>query len=294
MIKDWGYFFREALTSLSRNRLLTLATVSTVAICILILGAAVLMTINAGNFMNRLESDVAIMVYLDDSLSEEEQNEIEKDIKGMEGVQSIQFISKQEALKNLQEQFSGKDYDLEETIGKNPLPDSFEVKAVQPEDVKKIAQSIENMPGVDKVNYGQGVVERLFSVTRWVRIVGIGLIILLALAAVFLIATTIRLAVFARRKEIYLMKLVGATNWFVRWPFFIEGVLLGSLGALLAILLLVLGYSSLLDNLHTTMFFVPLVSSFRLLINVYISLFLTGAILGVFGTWFSLNRFLDV
>jgi cell division transport system permease protein len=293
-IKNFAYFFREAYTSLSRNRLLSIATVTTMAICILILGAAVLMTINADSFMTRLESDLEIVAFLDNSLSKSQVADIKTDIENINGVKSVVFVSREQALENLQKKFADKDYDLGKTIGNNPLPDSYEVKAENPQDVVNLAQQINKMPGVYKVNYGQGVVERLFQVTKWVRIISIGFIVLLTMGAVFLIATTIRLAIFARRKEIYLMKLIGATDWFIRWPFFIEGIMLGSMGSLISILLLSWGYGSLVGSLQTAVFFIPLVNQPSLLINIYLSLFATGAVLGVLGTYISLNRFLDV
>ena len=293
-LKNFGYFFGETIKSLRRNRLLSIATISTVAICILILGAAVLMTINAGNFMNRLESDLEMAVFVDNALDKSQLNDLEYEIKKIPGVKSVKFISKEQALKNLQEKFGDKDYDLSQTLNKNPLPNSFEVKAKNPQEVAQLAKKVQNLNGVEKVNYGQGVVEKLFQVTRWVRIISVAVIILLALGGIFLIATTIRLAIFSRRKEIYLMKLIGATDWFVRWPFFIEGVLLGSLGSLIAIALLALGYTSLLNNMQTAIFFIPLVKSPDLLLDIYLSLFATGAVLGILGTYISLNRFLDV
>jgi len=293
-LKNLGYFFGETLKSLRRNRLLSIATVSTVAICILILGVAVLITINAGNFMNRLESDLEIAVFVDNSLDQSELRDMRRELEQLPGVRSVTFVSKEQALKELQAKFDDKDYNLRQTLGKNPLPNSFEVKAENPQDAAKLAQRIEKLSGVEKVNYGKGLVERLFQVTRWVRIISITVIVLLALGAVFLIATTIRLAIFSRRKEIYLMKLIGATDWFVRWPFFIEGILLGSLGSLIAIALLALGYTSLLSNLQTAIYFIPLVKNPQLLMNVYLSLFAAGAVLGMTGTYISVNRFINV
>lgn len=292
--KNMRYFFGETVMSLRRNRLLSIATLSTVAICILILGGAVLLTLNASNFMNRLESDLEMMVFVEDSLDKAQLVNMEKEIKSLPGVKSVQFISKDQALTNLQSKFADKKYDLKQTVGDNPLPNSFEVKAENPKDVAKVAKQIFKLEGVYKVNYGQGLVERLFQITRWVRIISIIVIILLALGAVFLIATTIRLAIFSRRKEVYLMKLIGATDWFVRWPFFIEGILLGSLGALLAIILLALGYGSLVNNMQTAIFFIPLINNQRMLLEIYLALFATGAVLGSLGTFISLNRFLDV
>lgn len=286
------YFAREASKSLSRNRLLSFATISTVAICILILGMAVLLTLNAGRFMNRLESDVQMIAFLDQSLTKGEIDEAQAEIEKISGIKSIKFISRDQSLAELQETY-GSEYDLEATLGKNPLPHTFEIEAKNPREVPQIAEQVGQIVGVYKVNYGQGVVERLFQVTRWVRIISVAFIVVLAAGAVFLIATTTRLSIFARRKEIYLMKLIGATDWFIRWPFFIEGIFLGVMGSLLAVILLALGYGALVQNM-TSMAIVTLISDMALLGKVYLSLVAAGAVLGVLGTSISLNRFLDV
>lgn len=286
------YFISEASKSLSRNRLLSFATIMTVTTCILILGMAVLLTLNASRFINRLESDVQMIAFLDKSLTKAGINEVQEEIEKIDGIKSIKFISRDESLKELQETY-GSEYDLEATLGKNPLPDTFKIEAQNPQDVPKIAEQVNKISGVYKVNYGQGVVERLFQVTHWVRIISVAFIIILAAAAVFLIATTTRLSIFARRKEIYLMKLIGATDWFIRWPFFIEGIFLGVVGSLLAVTLLALGYGALLQNI-TSMGIINLISDMSLLGKVYLFLVATGAVLGVMGTSISLNRFLNV
>lgn len=291
-ISNGVYFAREAAKSFSRNRLLSFATISTVTICILILGMAVLLTMNAGLFMNRLESDVQMIAFLDKSLNQREINAARDEINEIGGIKSVEFISRDKSLADLQETY-GREYDLKSTLGSNPLPHTFKIEAQNPQEVAQIAEQVDKIVGVYKVNYGQGVVERLFQVTRWVRIISIAFIVVLAAGAVFLIATTTRLSVFARRKEIYLMKLIGATDWFVRWPFFIEGIFLGVAGSLLAVLLLGLGYEALLQNI-SSMVMVTLISDTALLGQIYLSLVATGAILGVLGTYISLNRFLDV
>ncbi len=253
---------------------------------------AVLLTMNAGLFMNRLESDVQMIAFLDKSLNQRQINAARDKIKEIEGIKSVEFISRDKSLEQLQETY-GREYDLKTTLGSNPLPHTFKIEAHNPQEVAQIAQQVDKIAGVYKVNYGQGVVERLFQVTRWVRIISIAFIVVLAAGAVFLIATTTRLSVFARRKEIYLMKLIGATDWFIRWPFFIEGIFLGVAGSLLAVLLLGLGYQALLQNIGS-MVMVTLISDPVLLGQIYLSLLATGAILGVLGTYISLNRFLDV
>lgn len=292
--RNVAYYMREAFQSISRNRLLSIATVSTVAICILILGMAVLTTLNAGKFIDSLESDVEIVAYLDNSLKQAEISDIKLEIQAIPQVASVKYVSKDEALQRLQKKFGKSEYSLKDTLSKNPLPATYEIKTRDPHDVPALATRVGKVEGVYKVNYGQEVVERLFKVTRWVRSLGITIVVLLAFGAVFLIATSIRLAIFSRRKQIYLMKLIGATDWFVRWPFFIEGIAIGLLGSLVAIGILALGYSSLLSNMDKALFFIPLVTSEAVLLRTYLALVITGALLGVLGTWISLNRFLDV
>jgi len=287
------YFAREAGKSLSRNRLLSFATVSTVAICILILGFSLLVTVNTTYIMEKLESDVQIIAFLDKDLTSSQISDVKTEIKAIPGVKTVNFKSRDEALAEMQKSFGGKEYDLKSTLGKNPLPHSYEIKASEPQQVPRIAARVEKVHGVYKVNYGREIIERLFKVTGWIRVISLVFIILLLLGAVFLIATTIRLAIFARRKEIYLMKLVGSTDWFVRWPFFIEGVALATAGSVISVAILALSYGSLIRNMNT-LFFVPLVTSPATLSHLYLGLLITGAVLGVIGTWISLNRFLNV
>ncbi|MGI6467535.1 MAG: ABC transporter permease [Syntrophomonadaceae bacterium] len=293
MLRNIRYFCREALQSMGRNRLLSLATISTVAICILILGMAVLATLNASHFITRLESDLEIMSYLNKDLTQEQISQIKEELEAIPGVDTVRFVSREEALQYLQDSYGKDRYNLKETMGKNPLPDGYEIKALDPHDVPVIAQQVEQVPGIDRVNYGKEMVHNLFIATRWVRILSLAFIVLLSLGAVFLIATTIRLAIFSRRKEIYLMKLIGSTDWFVRWPFFIEGILLGTMGSLIAILLLAIGYETFIGSIQSVPF-VPVLSNRALLLQVYAGLVVIGAVLGVLGTYISLNRFLDV
>ncbi|HNX29400.1 MAG TPA: permease-like cell division protein FtsX [Syntrophomonadaceae bacterium] len=292
-MRSLKYFFSEASKSLYRNRLLTLVTIANVAICILILGAAVLMTVNANNIIDNLESDVEIVAFIDKEMSDKDTDLLREKIEKIDGVKAVVFISKEEGLKDLQEKLGGKEYDLNSTLEENPLRNSFEIEAVDPHKVPDIAKKIEILNGVYKVNYGKGVVEKLFQVTKWVRIVGIVTIVLLAFGAIFLISTTIRLAIFSRRKEVYLMKLIGASDWFVRMPFFLEGVFLGLTGAIIAVFFLALGYGSLTGQAHKILF-LPLVTDIGFLINIYLILLGAGVLLGIFATYFSLSKFLDV
>ncbi|MDR1616925.1 MAG: permease-like cell division protein FtsX [Syntrophomonadaceae bacterium] len=283
------YFSREAAVSMVRNRILTIATVTTIAICIFIVGLALLITLNANNFIDRLESDLEIVVFLDNSLLDSQIKDIQSQIGEMPGIQSIAFVSKDESLSKLQRNLNTND--LNSLIGENPLPNTFKIKAVDAHQVQDLAIAMSNISGIYKINYGQGFVEKMFQVTVWVKNLSIALIIVLAFGAVFLVATSIRLAVFSRRKEIYLMRLIGATNWFIRWPFFLEGISMGTVGSLFAVLLLNICYRSILNNIPDITLF-TLVQNSAVLVPLFVSLLIIGIVLGIAGTFISLNRFL--
>jgi cell division transport system permease protein len=294
-LRTIGYFFAEAGRSLARNRLLTLATVSTVAACVLILGIALLLAVNAQAVMLSLESNVEVVAFLDKELTRDQEKEIGKELRLLDGVASVQYVSREQAIEELERKFGEGKYNLRQTLGgENPLPNCYRVKAADAHQVPALAKRIGKVPGVYKVRYGQGVVEKLFAATSWVRNLSVAVILLLAGAGVFLIATTIRLTIFSRRKELYLMKLVGATNWFIRWPLFIEGMTLGLTGALVATGLLAVGYYYLATSLTQAAAFIPLVTDADMLTRLGLGLLGAGAGLGLLGTYISVNRYLHV
>ncbi|MGI6488898.1 MAG: ABC transporter permease [Syntrophomonadaceae bacterium] len=289
------FYFAEAGRSLYRNRLLSLATATTVAACVLILGIGALLVVNAQEIMTSLESDVEVVAFLEKGMSKQQRIEIGKELEYMPGIKQVEFVSKDKAITHLEKRFGQGQFDLRKTLGgDNPLPDSYRIKASDPHKVPSLAKRIQEIPGVSKIRYGQGVVEKLFAVTNWVRTISLVVIVLLACAAIFLIATTIRLTIYSRREEIYLMKLVGATDWFVRWPLFIEGISLGLMGALMSVVVLAVGYYYLVNNLSLAVTFIPLVTDQDLLVKLLVGLLATGAGIGLIGTFISANRYMDV
>ncbi|MGI6514608.1 MAG: permease-like cell division protein FtsX [Syntrophomonadales bacterium] len=289
------YFLREARISLARNRLLSLATATTVSICIFILGMAILLFMNSGELIEKLESDVEIVAFLDEDLTLRERNQLEERLKKHPGVLSVSFVSRDKALASLEKKLGQGEYDLLATLeGNNPLPDSFRIKGENPRQVEQLAKELAGMQGISKLRYGQEVVRQLFAATRWVRIISVFIVVFLGVAAVFLVATTIRLTIFSRRKEIYIMKLVGATNRFIRAPFFLEGIALAGAGTVFALICLYLGYHYLLENIQPALAFLPLINDDRVLLNLFLGLGGAGIGLGIIGTFISVNRFLNV
>lgn len=293
-IRTWEYFIREAFLSLRRNGLMSFASVSTVALSLLILGIFLVMVLNLNNMASTLESQVQISVYLQDNLSQLETREVGTRITKMPGVTQVLYISKDEAMSRFKDRLGDQQSILTALGDGNPLPNAFEVKVDKPERVKPVAQAISQLKGVENAKFGQEVVEHLFDLTKMMRIFGLVLILFLALAALFIISNTIRLTVFARRREIGIMKYVGATDWFIRWPFLLEGTLLGLGGAVIAVLFLNQTYSALTHEVYESLTFLPLIPQYPFITNLSLILLVTGAAIGALGSSISLRRFMKV
>ncbi|MDR6883446.1 permease-like cell division protein FtsX [Bacillus sp. 3255] len=295
---------REGMRNVVRNGWMTFASISSIAISLFILGVFVLITLNVNDIASQIEDQVEINVYLEVNTPQDQITALETQIQGIIGVKTIKFVSKEEGLVYLREKLgeSGKAL-LDGFEGENnPLNDAFTVEVDDPRNVAAVADQISALNiGKDpkpiyKVNYGKGTVEALFKVTQIVRWVGFGIVILLSFTAVFLIANTIKITILARRKEIAIMKMVGATNSFIRWPFFIEGALLGFVGSLIPAALILGGYWKLLhiSSLNMNLLMIEL-TPFREIAPTMIALLLgIGIVIGIWGSLISVRKFLRV
>jgi cell division transport system permease protein len=293
-LRSFTYYFRQAFLSLRRNGWMSVASVGTVTISLLVLGISLLILVNTNHIIVSVESELEIMAFIEPYVSAAEADSLGEKLKAIPGVSTVEFVSKEESLQVLEKQL-GKNRDILAALGgENPLPDAYRVKARKASDVPDLAVSIEKVSGVEKVRYGQGVVERLFALTRWVRSISLGLVVVIGLAAVYLIATTVRLAVFSRRREIAVMKLVGATDWFIRWPFFLEGLFLGLVGAILAVAVLMGSYVALIRSVQESVAFLRLMSDPRTLLELTVGILGAGIVIGALGSIISLRKFLKV
>jgi len=273
---------------------MSVASISTVALSLLILGMFLVMVLNLNNMASNLESQVQVSVYLQEGLSDLETREIGTRITKLPGVHQVIFIDKEEAMTRFKQRLGEQQSILQALDGNNPLPNAFEVKLDRPERVKPVAQAIAQFKGVENAKFGQEVVEQLFALTKMVRIFGVILIGFLALAALFIISNTIRLTVFARRKEIGIMKYVGATDWFIRWPFLLEGIILGFGGALVAVVLLGRIYGALIQKVYESLAFLPLIPQYPFITSIGIVLLVVGTVIGALGSTISLRKFMQV
>ncbi len=288
------YFIKETYKSIRRNGFMSFASISTVAVSLLVLGMFLMIFLNTNNLAQYLESQVQVSVYMQDSATDKELAAVKEKLTKMPGVVKVTQVSKQQALERFKKRL-GDQEQLLNSLGKdNPFPNSFEVQVDSPERIKVLTPQLGQLPKVEMAKFGQEVVEHLFQLTKILRFGGILLVVFLAMATLFIISNTIRLTVFARRKEVIIMKYVGATDWFIRWPFLLEGMTLGFFGAVVAFILINSIYSGLLERIHATLAFLPLLPTSPLLLYVDLFLLVAGTGIGALGSYISLRKFLRV
>jgi cell division transport system permease protein len=285
--------FRESIKSLGRNGWMMFASASAVTITLLLVGVFFVIMMNMNKIATDIEKDVEIRVHIDLTAKTADENALKTQLESMPEVQSVTFSSKQKELQNLV-QTMGSDFKLFQQD--NPLYDVFIVKTKNPTDTPKAAAQIQKMNHVQSAIYGKGKVENLFKVLTVSKNVGIVLIIGLLLTAMFLISNTIKITIFARRHELEIMKLVGATNWFIRWPFVMEGLWLGILGSIMPILIVSIGYTYLYKliapRLHDQ--FIQILGASPFVFEVSALLLIMGMVIGVWGSSMSIRRYLKV
>jgi cell division transport system permease protein len=281
----------EAVRSMGANFSTTIAATMTVLIGMFILGLAIALGTWVVSWSNHVKSQLDVKVYFMDSVKPKQVNAVSTYLGQDTRIKSYRFVSKEEALRTMRKKYP----DLTENLPSNPLPASFEVTPRHAEEVKAIASDLrtQKFVGVEKVKDGQQTSKRILQVGKWIWIVFLVMVIVLLIASVVLIANTIRLSIFSRRREIEVMKLVGATNWFVRGPFMVEGLLCGLLGSFAAVVLLFLGKQialpAILGHIDTSSDVQAL--SFSL---TALSLLGVGLAVGALGSGMTLRRFLKV
>lgn len=273
---------------------MSFASVGTVAVSLFVMGVFLILVMNMNRLAGTLESQVQISVYLSDDIAGGAIDRVEEQLMEMQGIETVTYVSKEEARERLGERLGEQRYLLDALDENNPLPNAFELTVKMPEMVPTAAEAIAAIEGVDEVKYGQDVVEHLFDITRLMRIFGLILMALLAGATIFIISNTIRLTVFARRKEIAIMKYVGATDWFIRWPFLLEGMVLGFVGGIISAIAIRSFYAAMAAKVYSTLTFFPLLPQYPFMNYVSGALIAGGMLIGMIGSTISLKRFLEV
>lgn len=294
-ISTLNYFVVDALKSIKRNRTISFAAMVTVLITFFIFGTFTLLALNFNKSIEDVASKIQIQVYLEDDIKLVDQKEIEIKLTEQEAVSEVTYESKDEAFLNLKENL-GKSEGLLEgyDLTNNPLPSSFIVKLKDPEQAEAVTKVVENMTGVESIGNQQEAIETISKFVKAVQIIGIGLFIVFVGVSIFLIMNTIKLTVYSRRREVGIMKFVGATDWFIRWPFVIEGIIIGSVGSLISTIILYFAYNGVFKWIINSMFIVNLVQPQFVLTTLLISFLGGGIVVGAIGSIFALRKFLVV
>jgi len=292
-IRNMAYFAQETAKSLWRNGMMTIASITTVTVSVFILGLFLTIFLNSRHVASYLEDTVQISVYMKNSASDDQINITGAEIAALPGVIEVKTVTKEQALERFRDRL-GKNANILSALADNPLPYSFDVHVDMPERIDELIPKIQVMPNVETAKYGKDVVDQLFKFTKVLRFGGIVVILLMSLATLFIIVNTIQLTVYARKTEIEIMKYVGATDWFIRWPFLLEGIVIGLLGACISAFILTTLYSMSIGKVQAALAFMPVYNTWPLMIWIWIVLLLAGSMIGALGSYISLRKFLQV
>jgi cell division transport system permease protein len=294
-----GFFLKEAFRALSRNAAPSLAAMLTVLLTALVLGVFIPIVQATTGTANEVRSRVVVDVFVKTDATDAQKAQLRSELISTPNVKSVEFISKETALKQEQK----RNAEAFKLLGSNPLPDSFRLTPVDPDGVNAIVDSLAprtaggaatpRLAAIDEVRNREEDTNKILSATGLVKLITASLAALLVLASIALVANTIRLSIFARRREVEVMKLVGATNWFIRWPFVIEGVIVGFMGGVLAVLVLAILKQTFIDPLSDR--FALLAAPNTIDFGLLVVLLLTACVaVSAAGSGITLRRFLRV
>lgn len=288
---------RDAFKSVFRNFSLSLASISCITITLIIVAISIIVTFNVQNFTKEMEKDLTIVVFLDTDTTEEEVEEIRDKLESMSNVESLTYQSKA----SVKEEMSQENEVFNEVMSTwddedNPLKDTFQVKVKVVERISNTAKKIEKIDKVSSVKYGEGMVDNLIEAFEAAQNVSYGMVIALILVTVFLIINTIKLTIFSRKREISIMRLVGASNFTIKTPFIIEGMVLGLLGSIIPILIVCFGYIALYNHFDGYLYsrMITLIEPEPFIYMVSGIVLVIGIIVGMIGSASAVRKYLKV
>jgi len=296
-IHTFKYLIRDTARSIKRNTLMSIASVVSVIAALVILGIFLVIALNIQHMTSDIESQLELKVFVEKEVTQEQKSQLEELFIADSRISEVRFESKEEALEKMSENLEQYQGILQGLEGDNPLPESFILRVTDSSRIKEVNDSISELEGVDYINYGQGYVDALIRFNDFTNLLSLAVLVILTGISVFIIYNTIKLTVFSRRKEISIMKYVGATNWYIRVPFIIEGGVLGFTGAFLAILVVRNIYYYLLGAMagqSALIMGVTFAPPEAVLPSVTFYFMIYGLIVGATGSLFSITKFLDV
>lgn len=296
-IKSFNYTFKEAFKNLWRNHMMSIASITSVAATLIILGIIFILIMNINSLTDSVKVQFdTVQVYLDDSLDQKVIEDIGNDILTIVGVDEVVYESRNKALEKMKDSWDDNGY-LLDGLESNPLPDSYIVALKELVYSEHVVTELKKIEGIEEVKYYQDVIDKLLNVTQFIRTLGLIVIVILIAVSTFIMNNTIKLAVNSRRREINIMKYVGATNWFIRWPFLLEGTILGMMGAAIASGVIYVAYKYTFE-LFTSQFYVIIaayiVSVNTVMEDLIVIFCVLGAGIGALGSMNALRRHLNV
>ena len=289
------HFIKDAFTSLKRNKTISIASVITVLITFFVLGIFMLVATNINKGINNVQNKVELKIFLKDDIKLIDQREIEIKLREFDGVKDVIYQSKEEEYKNLQATTNDNEGLLKGyTLQNNPFTASFTVKLESPEYASAVSEGIKDFEGIETIGDQQELVDKIVGIVNGIKVVGFGLFVILVGVSIFLIMNTTKLTVFSRRREVGIMKFVGATDWFIRWPFVIEGMVIGLIGATLACGALFFAYNGLVKWIASQLVFISLVPTTYILTTLSWQFMLGGIVVGGIASIIALRKFLVV
>ncbi len=297
MIRNTYYSIVSAIKNLWRNRMMSVASILSVSAALLILGLVFAIIVNVNSFVEGAQDQFEeITIFLQDDMDGEQKENLIANVKGIIGVSEVVYLSKEDALQNWREEWGDKAY-LLDGLDSNPLPDSVIITLRNLDISENVVNVLKTLPGIESIKFYKDVIDKIISTSRFIRTVGLVIIVILLVIATAIITNTIKLAVNARRREINIMKYVGATNWFIRRPFIVEGTVLGVLGAVLASGIIYLTYSYMYEY-FTSEFYVIIAAHFvpvkAVMSDVIVLFIVLGVGIGTLGSINAMNKHLNV
>lgn len=290
-------YFRDARKSVMRNFSLSLASISCITITLIVVAFSAILSYNVENFAESIRKDVTVVIFLNSDTTEAKRNEIEKEIRATKNVEELTFVSKEKTAESLKDNDTFKGIIETWTNETNPLLDSFMLKVKNIDDIKTTVNVIKNINGVKTVNYGEDMIDQLITVFKVVEKASIFIVVALVVVTAFLIGNTIKLAIFSRKREIEIMRLVGASNVSIKVPFVIEGLFIGMLGSIIPIILSVYGYTSLYNFFKGKLFgssLAKLVPPTPFMYYISLVLLAIGIVVGMIGSYRAVRKYLKI
>ena len=294
-----GRSIRDSFKSVFRNFSLSLASVSCITITLIVVAVSIILTFNVNNFTKIVEKDVTIVAFLDVDITKEEIDEVYDEIIVLDNIEkeNVEYIDKMDISKDMMDSSQiFKNIMKDWTRDDSPIQDTFQVKVTDINLINKTAKEIGDIEHVNVVKYGEGMVEELVNVFDVVRKVSLGIVVALVIVTAFLIANTIKITIMSRRREIEIMRLVGASNTNIKIPFIFEGLILGVLGSIIPIIVMLYGYTALYDHFGGQLFtqFIKLIEPAPFIYQTSVGLLLIGMIVGMFGSARAVRKYLKI